>query len=108
MKLTYLDAADAEFREAIDYYNEQREGPGFGFADEVTEAVSRIRNILTLDSAIKTNVPLLSSPISLQHHLRSANRYNYYRRDSTSSDANQIAPANRGAVGGYKWRRYRP
>ncbi len=29
MKVTYLDAADSEFQEAIDYYNEQRAGLGF-------------------------------------------------------------------------------
>ena len=44
MKVTYLDAADAEFQEAIDYYNEQRAGLGFEFSDEVKEAVTRIRN----------------------------------------------------------------
>ena len=44
MKITYLDAADAEFQEAIDYYNEQRAGLGFEFSDDVKEAVTRIRN----------------------------------------------------------------
>ena len=37
MKIIYLDAADAEFQEAIDYYNEQRAGLGFEFSDEVKE-----------------------------------------------------------------------
>jgi hypothetical protein len=31
MKITYLDAADAEFRTAIDYYNKHRAGLGFEF-----------------------------------------------------------------------------
>ena len=44
MKVIYLDAADAEFQEAIEYYNEQRAGLGFEFSDEVKEAVARIRN----------------------------------------------------------------
>jgi len=44
MKITYLDAADAEFQEAIDHYNHQRAGLGFEFSDEVKEAVTRIRN----------------------------------------------------------------
>jgi len=44
MKVTYLDAADADFQEAIDYYNEQRSGLGFEFSDEVRAAVDRIRN----------------------------------------------------------------
>ena len=44
MKIRYLDAADAEFQEAIDYYNDQRSGLGFEFSDEVKDAVTRIRN----------------------------------------------------------------
>jgi hypothetical protein len=44
MRLTYLDAADAEFDEAIAYYNEERAGLGFEFADEVKEALERIKN----------------------------------------------------------------
>jgi hypothetical protein len=44
MKISYLDAADAEFQEAIDYYNTQGAGLGFEFADEVKAAVARIRN----------------------------------------------------------------
>lgn len=31
MKIRYLEAADAEFQEAIDYYNDQRPGLGFEF-----------------------------------------------------------------------------
>lgn len=44
MKIRYLDAADAEFQEAIDYYNTQGEGLGFEFSDEVKAALVRIRN----------------------------------------------------------------
>ena len=44
MKVTYLDAADAEFQEAIDYYNGQRAALGFEFSDEVKQAVERIKN----------------------------------------------------------------
>ena len=44
MKITYLDAADAEFQDAIDYYNTQAVGLGFEFSDEVKAAVARIRN----------------------------------------------------------------
>ena len=39
MIVTYLDAADAEFQEAIKYYNEQRAELGFEFSDEVSQAV---------------------------------------------------------------------
>jgi hypothetical protein len=42
MKITYLDAADAEFQEAIDYYSEQRAGLGFEFSDEVKEAYQKL------------------------------------------------------------------
>jgi hypothetical protein len=34
MKIRYLDAADAEFQEAIDYYNKQRPELGFEFSDD--------------------------------------------------------------------------
>ncbi len=44
MRVTYLDAADAEFQEAIGYYNEQRTGLGFEFSDEVKQAIERITN----------------------------------------------------------------
>lgn len=44
MKVTYLDAADSEFDEAIAYYNDERAGLGFEFADEVKEALERIKN----------------------------------------------------------------
>jgi plasmid stabilization system protein ParE len=44
MKVTYLDAAEAEFEEAIQYYNDQRTGLGFEFSDEVKQAIERIKN----------------------------------------------------------------
>ena len=44
MKVTYLDAAEAEFKEAIQYYNDQRAGLGFEFSDEVKQAIDRITN----------------------------------------------------------------
>src|ERR1700730_3114151 len=44
MKITYLDAADSELNEAIAYYNGERAGLGFEFADEIKEALERIRN----------------------------------------------------------------
>jgi hypothetical protein len=44
MIVTYLDAADAEFQNATDYYNQERAGLGFEFSDEVKETVTRIRN----------------------------------------------------------------
>lgn len=44
MIVSYLDSADSEFDEAIAYYNSQSAGLGFEFADEVKEAVERIKN----------------------------------------------------------------
>jgi plasmid stabilization system protein ParE len=44
MKVTYLDAAKAEFEEAIQCYNDQRAGLGFELADQVKQAIERIRN----------------------------------------------------------------
>src|SRR5262244_748353 len=44
MNVRYLDAADAEFQDAIDFYNRQRAGLGFEFSDEVKDAVTRITN----------------------------------------------------------------
>ena len=44
MRIRYLEAADAEFQEAIDYYNEQSPGLGFEFSDEAEGAIVRIQN----------------------------------------------------------------
>lgn len=44
MRVSYLDAADSEFNEAVSYYNKQIAGLGFEFADEVKEALERIKN----------------------------------------------------------------
>lgn len=44
MKIQFLAAAQSEFEETIDYYNEQRSGLGFEFADQVEEALIRIRH----------------------------------------------------------------
>lgn len=44
MKPTFLDVAQSEFDETIDYYEQQRLGLGFEFADEVEEALGRIEH----------------------------------------------------------------
>ncbi|MEP6719519.1 MAG: type II toxin-antitoxin system RelE/ParE family toxin [bacterium] len=41
MKISFLDAAQSELDDAIDYYDETRSGLGLGFAEEV-EQVKRI------------------------------------------------------------------
>ena len=42
MNVEFLDPARAEFIEAVEYYDEQREGLGFEFSDEVRSAIGRI------------------------------------------------------------------
>lgn len=44
MRPKFLDAAQAEFDESIAYYEEQREGLGFEFAEEVEQALERIEH----------------------------------------------------------------
>ena len=44
MKPIFLDAAQSEFDQTIDYYDEQRFGLGLEFAEEVDEALARIEN----------------------------------------------------------------
>ena len=42
MNIEFLNPAQAELTEAIDYYNAQKEGLGFEFAEEVKETIERI------------------------------------------------------------------
>ena len=42
MKITFLEAAQSEFDDTIDYYEEQRSGLGFEFEEEVGQALERI------------------------------------------------------------------
>jgi len=42
MRIEFLDPADAEFVEAIAYYNLQSEGLGYEFAAEIKRAMERI------------------------------------------------------------------
>ena len=42
MKISFLDAAQSELNDAIDYYEERRSGLGFEFAEEVEQALERI------------------------------------------------------------------
>ena len=41
MLVEFLEAAEAEFIEAVDYYNEQSEGLGYEFAAEVKRTIGR-------------------------------------------------------------------
>lgn len=42
MRIKFLSVAESEFKEAINYYNEQSEGLGFEFALEVQKSIERI------------------------------------------------------------------
>lgn len=42
MLVEFLEVAESEFVEAIDYYNEQSEGLGYEFAAEVKRTIDRI------------------------------------------------------------------
>jgi plasmid stabilization system protein ParE len=45
LKVQFLETAKAEFREAVRYYNQQREGLGREFAAEVRKATQRIAKL---------------------------------------------------------------
>jgi hypothetical protein len=42
IRVEFLGVAEAEFLDAVDYYNGQSEGLGFEFALEVKETIQRI------------------------------------------------------------------
>jgi plasmid stabilization system protein ParE len=44
MKISFLDAAQSELDDAIDYYEERRSGLGLEFAEEVERALERINH----------------------------------------------------------------
>ncbi|MDA3849778.1 MAG: type II toxin-antitoxin system RelE/ParE family toxin [Spirochaetaceae bacterium] len=44
MQINFLDIARIEFKDAIEYYNEQSEGLGYEFALEVRRTIERISN----------------------------------------------------------------
>lgn len=46
MNVQFLEPAQAEFREAVDYYNAQVEGLGFEFSDEVRTPSTESSSIL--------------------------------------------------------------
>ena len=44
MNTSFLDAAQSEFDDAIDYYDEQQPGLGSEFAEEVGDALERVNH----------------------------------------------------------------
>jgi hypothetical protein len=66
MKVTYLAAAGSEFEEATGYYNKERAGLGFEFADEVKQTLERIKNYPEAwTPALKANTALSGSSFFL-------------------------------------------
>jgi hypothetical protein len=66
MKTSFLDAAQSEFVDAIDYYDDRRSGLGFEFAEEVEHALQRINHY-----------PEAWSPLSLRVRRCVVNRFPY-------------------------------
>jgi plasmid stabilization system protein ParE len=66
MKISFLDAAQSELDGTIDYYEEQRSGLGFEFAEEVEEALERVNHY-----------PEAWSPLSSRVRRCLVNRFHY-------------------------------
>ena len=66
MRIDFLDPADAEFIEAIAYYNLQSEGLGYEFAAETKRALERI-----------LQYPNAWVPLSKRTHRCRTNRFPY-------------------------------
>src|SRR6185295_16873816 len=66
MNIAFLDAAQAEFDQGITYYEEQNSGLGFDFAEEVEQAIERIKHY-----------PKAWSPLSLRLRRCVVNRFPY-------------------------------
>ena len=66
MRIDFLDPADAEFIEAIAYYNLQSEGLGYEFAAEIKRAIERI-----------LQYPNAWAPLSKRTHRCRTNRFPY-------------------------------
>jgi hypothetical protein len=56
MRIEFLAAAQSEFEVAIDYYDEQRAGLGVEFADEIEQAMERIRHYPSAWSSLGSRV----------------------------------------------------
>jgi hypothetical protein len=73
MKISVLDAAQFELDDAIDYYEEQRVGLGFEFAEEVLQALERIYHHPEAWSPLSSSVRrclVIRFPCSVVYQLR--------------------------------------
>jgi plasmid stabilization system protein ParE len=66
MEVTFLEPAEAEFIEAVDYYNSESEGLGYDFAAEVSRTINRI-----------VAYPLAWTPVSKRTRRCRTNRFPY-------------------------------
>jgi hypothetical protein len=67
MTTSFLDAAQSEFDDAIDYYDEQQPGLGSEFAEEVGDALERINHYPEAWSPLSpASAALRNQSVSLQ------------------------------------------
>lgn len=74
MKISFLDAAQSELDDAIDYYDEQQPELGFEFAEEVEQALERINHYPDAWSSLTSRVRrclLNRFPYSVIYEVRS-------------------------------------
>lgn len=55
MKVVFSRVAEIELKDVVDYYNEQREGLGFEFANEVKQTIDRIKGFMNSWPKISEN-----------------------------------------------------
>lgn len=89
MKIRYLEAADAEFYEAINYYNDQHPGLGFEFSDEVKDAIARIQNY---HQPGRRSQNVLAAAKSIDFPTASFTKYEPIRSSSSQSNTTAASP----------------
>ena len=62
MRITFLDEAQLELDEAIEFYNNESDGLGSVFLQEVLNAIERIANFPNAWHPLSTNTRRLSFP----------------------------------------------
>jgi len=85
MKIRFLDPAQSEFDEAIDYFEERRSGLGFEFAQEVEQALERIAYYPEAWSPLSLRIRRCVIKIPLQCDIRHSSRDYYHCCNSTPS-----------------------
>lgn len=77
MNVVFLAPAEAEFLEAVAYYNQESEGLGFEFALGSRADIPKDHSISSrLDSLFKADTAFSHEPIPVRSDLSSTRRYN--------------------------------